>query len=66
MVSDRAFIFHMTLCIPWCKTLFGTKVICRGQGKNYKGHIFFKNGCCRGIHVSQTHLFLCGRLFPER
>ena len=56
MVSESAFIFQM--CIQRGKTFFLLLKL-RSYGKDkvkYQGHIFFNNGRCGGIHVSQTHL----------
>ena len=35
----------------------GAKVICKGQGQ-ISGSCFSKDGCFRGISVSQTHLVM--------
>ena len=57
MVSDRAVIFH--IYIPWGKSLslvpesrLFLKVRVKYQGLSFGK----KNGLCRDIHVSQTHL----------
>ena len=49
LVRDRAFIFHMS--IP-CDKIF---LFVPRSRSNIKVTIF-KNGCCGGIGVSQTHL----------
>ena len=52
MVRDRAFIFHVLVCINCCKIVFFTsKVKVKYQGHLYNKGIFW--GC---ISVSQTQL----------
>ena len=56
MARLRAFIFHMS--IPCDKTfllVLSSKASIKVKVK-YQGHSFRKNGHCRGIGVSQTHL----------
>ena len=58
MISDRAFIFHMSTCIPYGKIFFFStkaKVICQGYCQISRSQ-FSKSD--RGIHVSQKHLVM--------
>ena len=54
MASDKAFIF--LIYIPWVKTLYLVPKSRSSVKVKYEGHSLRKNGNCRGIHVSQTHL----------
>ena len=56
MVSDRGFLFHIYMYVPWSKTLslvpksrssFKVKV-------KYQVTVFEKNGRCGDVNVSQT------------
>ena len=56
MVSDAAFTFD--IYNPWGKTI---SLVPKSRSSvkfkvKYQGHSFRKDGHCRSIHVSQTHL----------
>ena len=63
MISDRAFIFHIHVYIPWGETLSLVPKSRSSVDVKYQGHNFLenKNGRFGGICVTQTHLVSFGK-----